>query len=836
MKKKMSIVSLIIFIFSIIPFEYVYASNNINIISDTYISVIDAEEWAEKKGATKEFISLAKLYWKYYKENGGVNPAIAYIQSAKETGYGNFGGVIDASFKNPCGLKTTVGGDDKDPNAHMKFNSWEEGVQAHLDHLALYAGVSGYPRETTYDPRHFGFLFGKAETVIALGGAWAPSKSYGEDLFRMYNELIEYSNSKKLIMITIDTPENGKLITSNNVTVRGWALHPSGIKEVKVYVDGVYKKNATIGGSRPDVNNAYPGYPGGSNSGYNAEIDLASVSEGKKNIKVEVIGNDGSKKSTERIIEIVKKETKIAIDAPVSGEKVTSNNVTVRGWALHPSGIKEVKVYVDGVYKKNATIGGSRPDVNNAYPGYPGGSNSGYNAEIDLASVSEGKKNIKVEVIGNDGSKKSTERIIEIVKKETKIAIDAPVSGEKVTSNNVTVRGWALHPSGIKEVKVYVDGVYKKNATIGGSRPDVNNAYPGYPGGSNSGYNAEIDLASVSEGKKNIKVEVIGNDGSKKSTERIIEIVKKETKIAIDAPVSGEKVTSNNVTVRGWALHPSGVKEVKVYVDGVYKKNATIGGSRPDVNNAYPGYPGGSNSGYNAEIDLASVAVGKKNIKVEVVGNDLSIKSIERNINIYSKTIVIDPGHNIKAIGGIDGGAKYTHNGILYNEEVLNMQLALKVKDELEKIGHNVLLTQDSNYVANDKNVTESLERRVNFANNNNASLMVSIHHNSYPLPSVNGIEVFYSSDMKLANNEISTKSKILATDLAKEISVNGGFYNRGAKDNNLYVTRNAKMPSVLVEAGFISNPTEAVKVANQQNQLKVAKAIANSINKFMEN
>lgn len=164
------------------------------------------------------------------------------------------------------------------------------------------------------------------------------------------------------------------------------------------------------------------------------------------------------------------------------------------------------------------------------------------------------------------------------------------------------------------------------------------------------------------------------------------------------------------------------------------------------------------------------------------------------------------------------------------------MQLALKVKGELEALGYNVLLTQEPDYIATDKTVTDSLNRRVSFANNINASLMVSIHHNSYTEPTVKGIEVFYSSEMKLASNtDIPVKSKNLATELAKVISTTGGFNNRGAKDGNLYVTRNAKMPSVLVEAGFISNPSEAIKAADQQNQSKVAKAMANSINNFMK-
>ena len=164
---------------------------DISIISTTPLTAEDAKNWARAKGATEEFVGLADLFWNYSQNHGGVNPAVAYVQSAKETGYGNFGGVIDATYHNTCGLKTTSGGGNYDPEAHQRFESWDHGVQAHLDHLALYAGASGYPRANTLDPRHFPSIAGKAPTVYALGGKWAPSESYGTSIAGMYLDVMK---------------------------------------------------------------------------------------------------------------------------------------------------------------------------------------------------------------------------------------------------------------------------------------------------------------------------------------------------------------------------------------------------------------------------------------------------------------------------------------------------------------------------------------------------------------------------------------------------------------------------------------------------------------------
>ncbi len=121
------------------------------IMKKTAVSVAQAKEWVRSKGASQEFIDLAPLFWKIANEVG-VNAAGAYAQSAKETGYGNFGGVLDASYHNPCGMKTTKGGGNYDRNAHQRFDEWEDGIAAQIDHLALYAGALGYPKTRTMDP------------------------------------------------------------------------------------------------------------------------------------------------------------------------------------------------------------------------------------------------------------------------------------------------------------------------------------------------------------------------------------------------------------------------------------------------------------------------------------------------------------------------------------------------------------------------------------------------------------------------------------------------------------------------------------------------------------
>ena len=186
--------------------------NDVNIVSTTTVTIEDAKRWAKKRNATQTFIGLADLFWKYAPSRGGVNPALAYVQSALETGYGRFGNVLDETYYNTCGLKRTETGtadDNNDKEAHKRFDNWDHGVQAHLDHLALYAGAPGFPKtkieqnylgnnlssNATYDPRHFGYLAGKAKTATQLSNSWATSVEYGEKLVELYNSLLSEAES-----------------------------------------------------------------------------------------------------------------------------------------------------------------------------------------------------------------------------------------------------------------------------------------------------------------------------------------------------------------------------------------------------------------------------------------------------------------------------------------------------------------------------------------------------------------------------------------------------------------------------------------------------------------
>lgn len=186
-----------------------------NILGEPQVSYQQLETFIKSvKTANKLAIELLPLFWRAA-INNGIRPEILYSQALVETGYFNFGGVLNASFHNTCGLKTTKGGGDYEANAHMKFKTWEEGIQAHADHLGLYAGAKNCPKYspntknysnskyksngTTLDPRHFTYLYGKCPTVEGLSGTWATDKKYANTLKSMISKIEATKVPKKVV-------------------------------------------------------------------------------------------------------------------------------------------------------------------------------------------------------------------------------------------------------------------------------------------------------------------------------------------------------------------------------------------------------------------------------------------------------------------------------------------------------------------------------------------------------------------------------------------------------------------------------------------------------------
>ena len=176
-------------------------------------------------------------------------------------------------------------------------------------------------------------------------------------------------------------------------------------------------------------------------------------------------------------------------------------------------------------------------------------------------------------------------------------------------------------------------------------------------------------------------------------------------------------------------------------------------------------------------------------------------------------TIVVDAGH-----GGIDPGKIGVNNAL---EKDINLAIALKLERNLKENGIRVVMTRaDDNglYKANDSNKkVRDMKNRLEIIEEAKPALAVSIHQNSYPDPSVSGVQVFYYKD--------SVKSKEAAETMqAQMIQTLKPSKERVAKENgSYYLLKKTSVPIVIVECAFMSNPTEAELLTQDSYQERVA-------------
>lgn len=215
----------------------------------------------------------------------------------------------------------------------------------------------------------------------------------------------------------------------------------------------------------------------------------------------------------------------------------------------------------------------------------------------------------------------------------------------------------------------------------------------------------------------------------------------------------------------------------------------------------------------------------------ETIGPVLSPPKSPRGVNI--DTICIDPGH-----GGNDPGFQVGSN----DEKKYTLLLAQEVRAQLKAAGFNVVLTRTTD-------VKIPLEERTIVARKAGADLFVSLHFNATETGrnDVKGTEIFCltpagatSTNARgegdtqwVTGNRNDEKNMVLAYQMQKSYKKNLGIEDRGVKRARFQVLREATMPAVLIEGGFMSHPAEGRKIYDSAYRKQMARAIVEGIQAY---
>lgn len=179
--------------------------------------------------------------------------------------------------------------------------------------------------------------------------------------------------------------------------------------------------------------------------------------------------------------------------------------------------------------------------------------------------------------------------------------------------------------------------------------------------------------------------------------------------------------------------------------------------------------------------------------------------------DVYDKIVVVDAGH-----GGKDTGT-YARTGD-WDEKDFNLDFAKKVEESWNH--ENIKL-----YFSRLQDIRVTLMNRVDFANNLQADLFISLHCNSTDENAGNGLEVLYKS------NAYKEDSQNFAQKCLEKLTECTGFSNRGVLDgNSIYIIRESNMPTVLLELGFLSDSGDLNYLSDEENRKKMAETICQLI------
>jgi hypothetical protein len=264
-------------------------------------------------------------------------------------------------------------------------------------------GINGAIISVSVDPAGYaaGSYYGSVNVIN--------HNPFGSQTFTLYLEVIQEAQNKAPIG-DFATPTDGAAVSSS-IAVTGWAVDDTGVNSVKIYYEngnslGYIGDAVFVDGARPDIQAAYPTYPGSYKAGWGYMLLTNFLPNGDGTYKLHAIAADSEGKTTDLGTRTITVDNTHAvkpfgaIDTPAQGGTASGVKFSNVGWILTPqpnniaTNGSTINVYIDGVNKGHPTYNIYRPDIAGFFPGYANSNGSMAQFNIDTTAYETGYHSI----------------------------------------------------------------------------------------------------------------------------------------------------------------------------------------------------------------------------------------------------------------------------------------------------------------------------------------------------------------------------------------------------------------------------------------------------------
>lgn len=313
-----------------------------------------------------------------------------------------------------------------------------------------------------------------------------------------------------LLQTTPPTPDNSIVMAleepapSGVSNVRGWAVAPQGLQKIEMYIDGALQGHIPLGGKRTDVGAAYPDYPGAAESGFAMAFNYSNLAAGTHTLMVRAIDAAGGGRDASTTFTVVRFTDSFMADPMAvnldnttinrGGNRITIQNLLAAG-----------KPYNVQLNWRPAIQGFAITQINFVAPASTQ-FDPGEEQPTDPTSPS-----VTVSVTSPQWST-TLSAIPTAAGDNVVMALEEPAPGSTYSGIS-NARGWAVAPTGMEKIELYVDGALQGHIPLGGKRTDVGAAYPGYPSAAESGFAMAFNYSILTAGTHTLTARAYDTNG-----------------------------------------------------------------------------------------------------------------------------------------------------------------------------------------------------------------------------------------------------------------------------------------------------------------------------------